>query len=195
MVDSECCQSSDNGYQKSLAVDSNGIVHIAYYNMGCETGGDCDVLKYIKGTSGSWGLESGGVPIVVDLDAIKVQFDPEHDKDIKLDDKLTMRMRYPSLDQFIKENFQVDNVGFSESIDMIAGCVDMIFSEDETWTGADFTKKEMIDFLEQLGSKQFKLLEKFFTTMPKLSHTIKVVNPETSKESSIHLEGLASFFS
>ena len=135
------------------------------------------------------------VPIVVDLDAIKVQFDPEHDKDIKLDEKLTMRMRYPSLDQFIKENFQVDNVGFSESIDMIAGCVDMIFNEDETWTGADFTKKEMIDFLEQLGSKQFKLLEKFFTTMPKLSHTIKVVNPETSKESSIHLEGLASFFS
>ena len=134
------------------------------------------------------------VPVTVDLDAIKVTFDPEHDKDIILDDKLKMRMKYPSLDEFIKENFQVDNVGFEQSIEMIASCVDMIYSEDETWTSADFTQKEMIDFLEGLGSKQFKELEKFFTTMPKLTHEIKVKNPKTKKENTIKLEGLAAFF-
>ena len=134
------------------------------------------------------------VPVTVDLDAIKVTFDPEHDKDIILDDKLKMRMKYPSLDEFIKENFQVDNVGFEQSIEMIASCVDMIYSEDETWTSADFTQKEMIDFLEGLGSKQFKELEKFFTTMPKLTHEIKVTNPKTKKENTIKLEGLAAFF-
>ena len=70
------------------------------------------------------------------------------------------------MDQFIEENFQVeDGVGFEQSIDMIADCVEMIFNAEETWTGADFTKKEMIAFLEGLGSKQFKLLEKFFSTM------------------------------
>ena len=134
------------------------------------------------------------VPVTVDLDAIKVTFDPEHDKDIILDDKLMMRMKYPSLDEFIKENFQVDNVGFEQSIEMIATCVDMIYSEEETWTSADFTQKEMIDFLEGLGSKQFKELEKFFTTMPKLTHEIKVKNPKTKKENTIKLEGLAAFF-
>ena len=134
------------------------------------------------------------VPVTVDLDAIQVTFDPEHDKDIILDDKLKMRMKYPSLDEFIKENFQVDNVGFEQSIEMIASCVDMIYSEDETWTGADFTQKEMVDFLEGLGSKQFKELEKFFTTMPKLTHEIKVKNPKTKKENTIKLEGLAAFF-
>ena len=134
------------------------------------------------------------VPVTVDLDAIHVTFNPEHDKDIILDDKLKMRMKYPSLDEFIKDNFQVDNVGFEQSIEMIASCVDMIYSEDETWTGADFTQKEMVDFLEGLGSKQFKELEKFFTTMPKLTHEIKVTNPKTKKENTIKLEGLAAFF-
>ena len=134
------------------------------------------------------------VPVTVDLDAIQVTFDPEHDKDIILDDKLKMRMKYPSLDEFIKENFQVDQVGFEQSIEMIASCVDMIYSEEETWTGADFTQKEMVDFLEGLGSKQFKELEKFFTTMPKLTHEIKVTNPKTKKENTIKLEGLAAFF-
>ena len=134
------------------------------------------------------------VPITVDLDAIQVTFDPDHNKDIKLDDNLTMRMKYPSLDQFIKENFAVEGVGFEQSIDMIAGCVDMIFSEEETWATADFTKKEMVEFLEGLGSKQFKELEKFFTTMPKLTHEIKVKNPKTKKENTIKLEGLAAFF-
>lgn len=134
------------------------------------------------------------VPVTVDLDAINVTFNPEHDKDIILDDKLKMRMKYPSLDEFIKDNFQVDNVGFEQSIEMIASCVDMIYSEDETWTGADFTQKEMVDFLEGLGSKQFKELEKFFTTMPKLTHEIKVKNPKTKKENTIKLEGLAAFF-
>ena len=134
------------------------------------------------------------VPVTVDLDAIHVTFNPEHDKDIILDDKLKMRMKYPSLDEFIKDNFQVDNVGFEQSIEMIATCVDMIYSEEETWTSADFTQKEMIDFLEGLGSKQFKELEKFFTTMPKLTHEIKVTNPKTKKENTIKLEGLAAFF-
>ena len=134
------------------------------------------------------------VPVTVDLDAIQVTFDPDHNKDIKLDDNLTMRMKYPSLDQFIKENFAVDGVGFEQSIDMIAGCVDMIYSEEETWTSADSTKKEMVEFLEGLGSKQFKELEKFFTTMPKLTHEFIVTNPKTKVENTVKLEGLAAFF-
>ena len=77
---------------------------------------------------------------------------------------------------------------------MIASCVDKIYNEEEVWVAADCTKKEINSFLEQMNSAQFKDIEKFFETMPKLSHTVKVKNPKTKVESEVVLEGLSSFF-
>jgi len=77
---------------------------------------------------------------------------------------------------------------------LIATCIDKIYTEEEVWATADCTKKEVNDFLEQMNSGQFKLIETFFETMPKLSHTISVTNPKTKVESDVVLEGLASFF-
>ena len=77
---------------------------------------------------------------------------------------------------------------------MIAQCIDKIYNEEEVWATEDCTKKEMTDFLESMNSSQFKEIEKFFETMPKLSHTLKVTNPKTKVESEVVLEGLASFF-
>ncbi len=103
-------------------------------------------------------------------------------------------MKYPSLNEFIKENFELEKVGFDQSFEMIASCVDIIYNDEETWNSSDFSRKELIAFLEQLGSKQFKELEKFFATMPRLFHEITVVNPKTKVENTIPLEGLAAFF-
>jgi hypothetical protein len=72
--------------------------------------------------------------------------------------------------------------------------VNKIYNEDEVWAAADVTKKELMDFLDQMNTSQFKQIEKFFETMPKLSHTIKVKNPNTEVESEVVLEGLSSFF-
>jgi hypothetical protein len=77
---------------------------------------------------------------------------------------------------------------------LIGSCIDKIYTEDEVWAAADVTKKELIEFLDQMNSVQFKEIEKFFETMPKLSHTIKVKNPKTEVESEVVLEGLSSFF-
>ena len=135
------------------------------------------------------------VETTIDLDAIKVQVDPEHSRDIKLDENLTMRMKYPSLDEFIKSNFSFDDgMGVDESFQLIASCVEQIYNEEESWSASDCTKKEMVSFIEELSSKQFKEIERFFETMPKLSHTIKVKNPKTEVESEVVLEGLSSFF-
>jgi len=135
------------------------------------------------------------VEVTIDLDAIKVHVDPEHSRDIKLDENLTMRMKYPSLDEFIKSNFSFDGgMGVDESFQLIASCVEQIYNEEESWSASDCTKKEMVAFIEELSSKQFKEIEKFFETMPKLSHTIKVKNPKTEVESEVVLEGLSSFF-
>ena len=135
------------------------------------------------------------VPVTINIDDIKVQKKEDHTNKIKLDDNLMMEMKYPSLDQFIKNNFDMSgNVGIDQSFDLIASCVDKIYNEEEVWDTADVTKKELIDFLEQMNSIQFKQIEKFFETMPKLSHEITFINPKTKVESTVVLEGLSSFF-
>ena len=135
------------------------------------------------------------VKVEIDLDAIKVQKNEDHTNRIKLDDNIMMEMKYPSLDQFIKNNFDFnDKSAMDQSFELIASCIDKIFTEDEVWSAADVTKKELSEFLEQMNSSQFKDIEKFFETMPKLSHTIKVKNPVTEVQSEVVIEGLASFF-
>jgi len=135
------------------------------------------------------------VPVSIDLDEIRVQKNDEHTRQIKIDDTLMMEMKYPSLDQFIKNNFDFENKNaMDQSFDLIASCVDKIYSEDDVWAADDCTKKELKDFLEQMNSSQFKSIETFFETMPKLSHKVKVTNPNTKVESEVVLEGLASFF-
>ena len=139
--------------------------------------------------------EKTEVPITIDLDEVKVQKSEGHNNQLKLDDTLMMEMRYPSLDQFIKNNFDFkDENQMEQSFDLIGSCIDKIYSEDEVWATADCTKKEVKEFLESMNSSQFKDIEKFFETMPKLTHTIKVKNPKTKVESDVVLEGLASFF-
>ena len=139
--------------------------------------------------------ETTEVPVSIDLDEIRVQKNDEHTRQIKIDDTLMMEMKYPSLDQFIKNNFDFENKNaMDQSFDLIASCVDKIYSEDDVWAADDCSKKELKDFLEQMNSSQFKSIETFFETMPKLSHKIKVTNPNTKVESEVVLEGLASFF-
>ncbi len=135
------------------------------------------------------------VPVTILLDDIKVTRNPDHTNKIKIDDSLLMEMKYPSLDQFIKNNFDFStNDTMNQSFELIASCIDKIYNEEEVWDSADLTKKEMMEFLDQMNSKQFKEIEKFFETMPKLSHTIKVTNPVSEIESEVILEGLSSFF-
>ena len=135
------------------------------------------------------------VPVFIDLDSIQVQKDDDHTNQIKLDDDLMMEMKYPSLEQFIKNNFDFQEGNqMDQSFELIATCIDKIYNEDEVWATADCTKKEVKEFLESMNSSQFKEIEKFFESMPKLKHTIEVTNPNTKVKSEVVLEGLASFF-
>ena len=139
--------------------------------------------------------EETQVKTTINLDDIQIEKDENHTKQIKLDENLMMEMKYPSLEQFIKNNFDFDEKNqMDQSFELIATCIDKIYNQDEVWATADCTKKEVNDFLESMNSSQFKEIETFFETMPKLSHTIKVPHPKTKVESDVVLEGLASFF-
>ena len=135
------------------------------------------------------------VPVTINIDDIKIQKNKDHNNKVKLDESLVMEMKYPSLDQFIKSNFDfTEEANMDQSFDLIASCIDKIYSEEEVWSTSDCTKKEVKDFLEQMNSMQFKEIEKFFDTMPKLSHSVTFINPKTKVESTVVLEGLSSFF-
>jgi len=134
------------------------------------------------------------VPVTISVDDIQVQKSKDHKTQIQLNDEIMIEMRYPTLNQFIKDNFDVESLDSEKSFDLVASCISQVITEDEVWEAENCTKKEMLEFLEQMNSTQFKEIEKFFATMPKLSHTVKLKNPNTKVESEVVLEGLASFF-
>ena len=136
------------------------------------------------------------VPVKIYIDEIEVVKNKEHTPDIDLEGSLTLRMKYPSLDQFVSNNFSFDDSAedLNKSFEIIGSCIDVIFNEEDAWSTSDVTKKELMSWLDGLNSSQFKKIEKFFATMPKLSHTIKVTNPNTKVENEVVLEGLQSFF-
>ena len=136
------------------------------------------------------------VPVTVPIDEIKVIKSDDHSQDIELSDGYTVRMRYPSLQQFIENNFtEVEGEDLvDKSFDMVANTIDMVYNDEEMFSASECTKKELKEWVETLTSAQFQKIEKFFETMPKLTHTLKVVNPNTKKENTVVLEGLSDFF-
>ena len=136
------------------------------------------------------------VEVKVDIDSIKIIKSKNHKDTVKLDDTLSLKLNYPSIEQFIENNFESSKGGeVTNTLDMITSCIDMIYSDEESWNASETSKKDLEEFIEQLNTKQFRVIEGFFDTMPKLSHSIKVKNPKTDVESTVVLEGLAAFFS
>ena len=138
--------------------------------------------------------EKTSVEVSIDIDSIKVKKDSSHTNIVKLDDNLSLKLKYPSMKQFIESNFEAGVETVSNTMDVVISSIDMIYNEEESWNASESTKKELGDFIDQLNTKQFKLIENFFDTMPKLSHKVKVKNPKTDVESTVLLEGLAAFF-
>ena len=139
--------------------------------------------------------EKTQVPMSINIDDIKIKKEKDHSTDITLDDTYTLRMKYPSLSEFIKNNFDsMTDMKVEDTFELISSCIDQVYSEEETWSHQECTKKELSDFVESLNSNQFKMVENFFTTMPKLYNTVKFTNPNKKVDSEIKLEGLQSFF-
>ena len=137
------------------------------------------------------------VSTTIYVDEIEVVKPKDHTTDIILEKDLTLRMKYPSLNQFIESNFDVNDSSedvVDKTFQVVADCIDTVFNKEESWDSTDYSPQERLDFIKQLSSKQYKEVERFFATMPKLSHTIEVVNPNTKKKSNIVLEGLSDFF-
>ena len=132
--------------------------------------------------------------VEVDLTEVLVQVDEEHNSKVELTDEMGMIMKYPNIDSTI--DIGITDINASNMLDVISTCIEQIYDKggEEVHMAVDSTKKELTEFIEQLNTEQFKKVQKFFDTMPKLKHTVKVKNPKTEKESEVTLTGLNDFF-
>ncbi len=138
--------------------------------------------------------EETEVEVNIPLEDIKVQKTKGHKKELKLDDGIMVTMKYPSLENFVEMNFAGEQPGVDQVFKMAAGCIEQIATEEEVHDCSSLPESEMLEFLDQLTSAQFKAIQDFFETMPKLAHTLNVKNPKTGKTGEVKLEGLAAFF-
>ena len=132
--------------------------------------------------------------VEVDLNEVKVQVGEDHTNKIDLGNGMGIIMQYPSIDSF--KDSGIRDINASNMLEVISTCILQIYEEEgkKVYNSKDQTSKELTDFIEQLNTKQFKDVQKFFDTMPKLKHEITVKNPKTKKESKIVLSGLNDFF-
>ena len=134
------------------------------------------------------------VPVKINLDDIKVQKKDGHSNIIKLTDEVSVVMKYPSMDLFVKNNISESGSEIDDVFEIASMCIDQIVEGEDVYEASNFSKKEILEFLEGMDTKQFLEVQKFFETMPKLSHTLKIKNPSTGNDNEILIEGLASFF-
>ena len=132
--------------------------------------------------------------VEIDLNEIQVQVSDNHTNKIELTDEMGVIMKYPTIDSFNVNN--IADITTDNMLEVIAACIAQIYDKkgEEVYDSKDSTQKELIEFVEQLNTKQFQDMQKFFDTMPALKHTITVKNPKTKKESKVTLTGLSDFF-
>ena len=135
------------------------------------------------------------VEVSVNVEDVKIQKSDKHDPVIQLTDQVAIVMKYPSMEMFVKNNITGENQQKVDTIfDMTIDCISQVVEGEDVLEAKSFSKKEMLEFVETFDTQQFQKIQDFFETMPKLSHTIKVLNPKTNVESEVVIEGLSSFF-
>lgn len=176
---------------KGIKVDTLPVFDIEYIflNIRAKSVGEEVELKVICPDD-----ETTKVDIKIDLEEIKVVKNPEHTRQIKLNNKMMLELKYPSLEQFINNNFNVEGISTDQAFNMIVECIDKLYDDDEVYAFNDYTKEEWTQFIDSMNSSVFKKIESFFETMPKLLHKIEVTNPVTKVKSEVPLEGLSAFF-
>ena len=138
------------------------------------------------------GDEKVKVPTEVDLSKIIVEMDEDHTNQISLTDNVSVVMRYPTVKTF--QGMDLTKFTADDTITLTANCIHQIVDGVETYEARDLSKKEINDFLENLTQAQFTAIQKFFASMPKLSHDVKLTHPKTKKKGTVKLQGLRSFF-
>lgn len=135
------------------------------------------------------------VKVIIDLNDVEVEKQDNHTNEIDLGNEMVLKLKYPSINEFVETNFSTIESGVDSSYSIIANCIDMVYQGEEAWSAKDCSHKELVEWVENLpGPDLRKINDNFLETMPVLRCKLKVKNPNTKVESEVVLEGLANFF-
>ena len=164
-------------------------VEYIFLNVRSKSVGEVSKLKLLCPDDGKTYAD-----VEVNLNEVKVQVGDDHTNKIELGNGMGMIMKYPTIDSFKESG--IKDINPNNMLEVISTCILQIYEEEgkKVYDTKDQTKKEVTDWIEQLNTKQFKDVQNFFDTMPKLKHEITIKNPKTKKESKIMLNGLNDFF-
>jgi len=164
-------------------------VEYIFLNIRSKSVGEVSKLKILCQDDGKTYAD-----VELDLNEVKVQVGDDHTNKIELTEDMGLIMKYPTIDSFSETGIR--DINPSNMLDVISTCILQIYEKkgEKTYDPKDQTKKELTEFIEQLNTKQFKDVQKFFETMPKLKHEITIKNPKTKKENKVTLTGLNDFF-
>ena len=172
-------------------IDNMPMFHVEYIflQIRAKSVGEVSKLKLLCPDDGKTYAD-----VELNLNEVKVQVGEDHTNKIELDKGMGMIMTYPTIDSFTDSGIR--DINASNMLEVISGCILQIYEENgkKVYDPKDQSKKELTEFIEQLNTKQFKTVQNFFDTMPKLKHEIKIKNPKTKKESKVTLTGLNDFF-
>jgi len=128
------------------------------------------------------------VPKQININDVKIHKNENHKNVIDINDTIKIIMKYPTL----KDVTNLDTNNTEELFKVIPKCIKSVYEGEKIIE--DFTDDEIDDFVNNFNSGQFKKVQDFFTTMPKLKHDVEVDNPITKVKSTVTLEGVQSFF-
>jgi hypothetical protein len=179
-----------NCIQTKLKVDDLAVFDIEYLflNIRAKSVGEEIELNITCPDDGET-----AVPVTLNVEDIQIKKSDDHERIISLTDSISLVMKYPSMEMFVQNNF-TGNMKSEDVFDLATSCIDQVIEGEDVFEVKSFSKKEIDEFLDSLDTSQFLKVQKFFETMPKLSHTVTIMNPNTKKENEVVIEGLASFF-
>ena len=131
------------------------------------------------------------IETITNLNDSKVLKDPSHKSRIQLNKSVAIDMRYPKLSEGLEAYLTTD---VNKTLEILAGCIIGIHQDNEFHDSRESSKEELLEFLEQLNTKQLEQLKEFFNTMPRVVLDVKADCPSCKKHHDLKLEGLDNFF-
>jgi hypothetical protein len=132
------------------------------------------------------------IKLVLNLENVKVHREENHTNKIKVDDKYTLFLKYPTIDDF-SDLLDKSDISTEKTYEILISCIDKLASENEVYNFKDFTKKQVDEFIESLHADVTKKIKTFFDTMPKVRHEMPYKNSK-GEEKVFTIQGTQSFF-
>jgi hypothetical protein len=176
-----------------IDLDNAPTFDIEYIFLRLRANSVSDLAKFILTDEES----KNEIKIELDLKEVEIIEDENHSSIIQLTDSIKLQMKYPTYTVLAKHGLATgEGVTVDATFSMIKSCIDKVVvgsgEDEEAHEFKDYSDKEVDEFLESLTSQNFKEVQSFFDTMPKLQHEVKYKDGKKTKTKIF--SGLADFF-